>query len=461
MSIKRRDMDPETMQAMGAVSGDADLNLHFGIIGVFAIDDDSDDVIAMAKLEGKIRVGDSVNIVNLGDDDPSVKTTVITGIETGPDRAVNEAADCMVGLILEHGGSIGVRKGTVGYAENCSSDNIRAAYIAALGQTFVANDAMDIAASDRAQLTIADYDEIMRLYRWYLSQHPEKKIAPEVVDEICRNHVKTIAGKILAAESIYVLVNKDTGEAHMLSKTFKQDDGRYMCTPPDIMVFTKAQMDAVKKAFPEEKFEYKLVENGEEKKGIYNFLGDAFYLNGACGVVSVSGAVRVDKSLLVTEPDYTDVPEASIPVTNPGVERWLLLMAQVGKADTKDKELIANLYYQFFCREVSRAKFLIPMKHSGDIPKPDAEGRTVLEKDTTISLAVRDGKFGRPAVNMFTDWKRFRMQYGEKWDAVVQTIDGMIDNMDCAINATKYYKAGCYINTEMYQSIVRANNKAK
>lgn len=458
MSILRNKQDSDQVQTP---QGEADQNVHFGVLDVFSIDDDSDDLVVMAMVQGKIRVGDTINITHPGDDDDEVKRAVIRGIEVGPERAASEASDGMMSLIIEHGESMGIRKGTVGYGQDCTTDDIRATYIAALGQTFVANDSMDISEKDVEQLSIADYEELIRLYRWYIAQHPEKHMAPEVVDEICKRHMQNIVHKILTADRIYALVNKDTGEAHMLSRTIKQEDGRYVCTPPDIMLFTRAQMKLVSTSFPEEQFEYKLIENGEERKGIHDFLADAFFLNGACGIAAPDGSFGIDQSMIVSKPDYGDMPEINILVTNPAVERWLLLMAQVGEPDTPDKELVANLYYQFFSREVLHAKFLVPMKHTGDIPKPDADGRTVIQKDTTISLAVREGKFGRSAVNMYTDWKRLRMQYDESWDGMVQPVEGFIDSMDCVINATKYYKAGCYINEEMYNAILKAGKSGK
>ena len=51
---------------------------------------------------------------------------------------------------------------------------------------------------------------------------------------------------------------------------------------------------------------------------------------------------------------------------------------------------------------------------------------------------------------MFTDWKRLRMAYDEKWSGMVQQIDGMIDTLDCAINVTGHPQAGCYISKDMF-----------
>ena len=61
-------------------------------------------------------------------------------------------------------------------------------------------------------------------------------------------------------------------------------------------------------------------------------------------------------------------------------------------------------------------------------------------------------KNGRQAIRMYTDWKRLFAGMGEGW-GLLQTIDGMIDVFDCAINVTEYVKAGCYISKDMFESI--------
>ena len=147
-----------------------------------------------------------------------------------------------------------------------------------------------------------------------------------------------------------------------------------------------------------------------------------------------------------------DLREINRPVMNPDLERWILLIAELGHPDTPDKELIYKLYFSFMSRELVKAKFLIPMKADNDMPSPDENGKVVIEKDTTIALATIEGKHGRPAVRMFTDWKRLRQgMKGEGWNGFIQPIEGMIGSFDCAINLTEYDKAGCYIDEEMFR----------
>lgn len=81
---------------------------------------------------------------------------------------------------------------------------------------------------------------------------------------------------------------------------------------------------------------------------------------------------------------------------NPDLERWILLIAELGHPDTPDKELIYKPYFSSCVqRELVKQSFLIPMKADNDMPSPDENGKVVIEKDTTIALATIEGKHGR------------------------------------------------------------------
>ena len=88
------------------------------------------------------------------------------------------------------------------------------------------------------------------------------------------------------------------------------------------------------------------------------------------------------------EPDYSNIPEISVPVTNPDLVRWMLLIAQLGQPATEEQKLIYKLYFRFLSIEMTKARFIIPTKTSEDFPEPDENGKTVLKKDMQISLPV-------------------------------------------------------------------------
>ena len=414
----------------------------------------SDDLIVVGRLKGKVRKGAAVYISNPGNDEDKITITTIDGIETGPGQEAEAAADCHAGLRINKGADIGLRKASVIFTRESTGKSVHDAYIDTLADVYVVRQDLNIPENELEFLTVTDMAEIWRLYVWYHTQVIKNET--EEIKSSNRQKVDRLAyslcRKIMQADALYCVFSKDTGEPYMFSKTVKKDDG-YLCTPPDIRIYTKAYEAVAKSVFSEAKFEIRRIDNGEKKDGIYNFLGSTFYLNGACGVEIISGQTAIGAGMLVKKPDCTGVPQINIPVTNPDLERWLLLIGQLGKPQNADQELIYNLYYGFLSREAVKARLLIPMQSSGEPSEPDENGKVTLKKDTTLSFATMDGKDGRKAVRMFTDWKRLRMAFDGKWSGMVQPVEGMIGQFDCALNATKYPQAGCYISRDMFEDM--------
>ena len=77
----------------------------------------------------------------------------------------------------------------------------------------------------------------------------------------------------------------------------------------------------------------------------------------------------------------------------------------------------------------------------------------VLKEDAKFSLPVREGKDGRNSVPVFTDWKRLRMVFDEKWNGMIEEAGGMIEGFDYAINPTEYYEAGAYVSLTAFKEM--------
>lgn len=425
-----------------------------GIRNVFSLKE-SDDVVVVGRVQGTIHVGDTVYVTNCGEDDAEEFTTTIRGIETGPSTPAMEATDCNVGLRIENGTQYRVRKGTVLFTQRVSMKEISDTYTSTLGDVFVAEQNLDISDEDFEMLSMVDLAEIWRLFLWFREKvNNDNSEETRQADRKKLNRLGAeLSKKILNADAVYCVYNKATGEPHMYSRTYRREDGSYMCTPPQITIGSKAYAEAMSGKLDSEKFEIKKIDNGEDKKGIYNFLGSTIYLNGACEIAVQSNQVAIGAEMLVPKPDYSNIPPQNIPVTNPDVMRWMLLIGQLGEPTGEDKTIIYRLYYRFLSREMVKASLLIPMKNNGDMPKADENGKIVLEKGMGIELPIINGKGDKAAVRMYTDWKRLRMVYGEEWGALVQPVNGMIDSFDCAINVTRYPAAGCYISKKMFEEM--------
>lgn len=446
-------------------------HIIMGIMDVFPLVNNNPNLVVVGMVHGTVHVGDAVYLTNCGEDEDGIFLTTILGIETSPSVSAREASDCHVGLLLENGGSYNVKKGTVIFSRDCSSADVHNTYISTLGDVFVMKQNLEISDKDLEQLSIADCAEIWRLFTWFQSKavknadNENEKLNNERLNKEKLNKEKldrlgaALCKKILSAKEIYCVYSKATGEPYMFSNTVDRGDGTYMCTPPYIAIATKQYEKLVMSTLSEDKYEFKRIENGEKRDGIYNFLGSTFYLNGACNVGVLSGQTIIAGEMLVPKPDYSNIPPQNIPVTNPDLVRWMLLMGQLGKPEGKDGELIYKLYYRFMSIEMTKANLLIPMQNEGDIPAPDENGKTVLKKDVKLKFPTMEGKYGRPAIYMFTDWKRLRMVYGEDWNGMVQPVSGMIEVYDCAVNATQFPQAGCYVSREMFEEMKKFSER--
>ncbi len=373
----------------------------------------SEDLVVVGKLNGTVSTGAAVYITNLGDDKGSISLSTIVAMEQGPNHSVTHAENCHIALRIENGKKLGIKIGTVIHAREASGKDVHGAYINALGDGYIQGKKLELTGEEIQELSITDCAELWRLYGWFRSQTASAD-SEEQKQEKGRKLaviVKALCQKILAADEIYCVFNKKTGEPHLFSKTVQQEEN-YMCAPPSIMIFTDAYQSVMSSYYTTETMEVKKIEKGEDGKGIYNFLGSTFYLNGACGVAVLSEQTIISAAELVAPPDYSQLKPQDVPVTNPDLVRWLLLMGQMPKLETEDEKTIYTLYVGFLEREMLTAKFLIPMKTDGDLPQPDESGEAVLKKDSSISISVTEGKNGRQAVHMYTDWKRFRMRFG-------------------------------------------------
>lgn len=330
-----------------------------------------------------------------------------------------------------------------------------------IGDEYVAKRQLELTNDELEAMSITDGAEMWRLYSWFHRQadpddtEEKRMLSRKRLDRLG----ETLAKKVLDADEIYCLYNKRTGEPHLFSRTIQQNGG-YLCTPPDIRIFTKAYADHAMKHYPDDLFEMRRIEKGDNGSGIESFLGECFYLNGAQGIEIHSEQAAIDAGMLVPPPDFTGVKDTSIPVMNPDLMRWMLLIAQLPEPQdiSDDEELIFRLYYRFMSIEAVKAKFLVPIKPEKDLPKDMGSEKIVLQKDTKFFIAMSRGGSDRDAVMMYTDWKRMRERY-DGWSSMVLKIGQIIDVNDAVLNPTSYPRIGAYIRKDTFEEMSRTANK--
>ncbi|MBR1853616.1 MAG: SseB family protein [Lachnospiraceae bacterium] len=415
----------------------------------------SNEVVVTGRMRGTVKPGMKVYVTNFGLDEGESVLTIVRGIEMEENAGDGQGSSQMALKLAaqqESGEPVEIRVGSVIHTRDISAKAVHDAYIAAIGDVYVVRRKLDLTEDELDAMSITDCAEAWRLFSWFHSQQNVEKSEQEQLAnrQKVEKLVEALCQKILEADDIYTVYNRATGEPHLFSQVYKQKDGSYMCSHPDILLISKAYADPYKTMYPAEKFEIRRIENGGDRNGIRDFLADAFYLDGACGARICTEQTSVDAGKLVPKPDYGDTPRVEVPVTNPDLMRWLLLIGQMGRPETPDAELVYRLYNRFMIKELTKAVFVIPMKTEGEIPQTDENGQTVLKEGAQMIFPTFSGKDGRNVIRMFTDWRRLREEYDEEWGGLVQPIEGMIERFDCAVNLADHPAAGCYVSREMY-----------
>lgn len=405
-----------------------------GIVDVFALKEEHEkDIMVVGRLKGTLEMGETVYLMDFGKEGSVTRQATVGAIQITDSELEEIASDRHVGLLIPGGAEWNIHKGMILYTKDTPIGDLHSAYISALGDSYVVRQKLEFEDKDVQNLCLADLAEIWRLYRFF-----KENVEPDKSPEEMKNTMGKLdalsgllAPKVLEAESVYCLINKTTGEPQMFSQTHARQDGNYECSAPNILLYTASELPVIMARFPEDGFEHRKIENGENKRGIYEFLGSAFYENGASGVCLQSPEVTLDKSRLVEQAVYCKETKLEREVTNPSLVRWILLLGQIGKPQNEEQEILYRLYYGFLSEEMKKATLLIPTREDGAFP-------------------LIEGK-NRNGVRAYTDRKRLRLGMGEDLQATVQPMSQLIRKFDCAINVVPDKNGGVFITQEMFK----------
>ena len=432
-----------------------------GIEYIYTVSKDSPDMVVAGQVTGTIKVGDEVILTKMGSDDEEPFRTAVYGIQVGEDR-VMEVSNKKAVLWVENATQFFPYVGTVLHSEGVTEQPMYSAYINALGERFVGVEDGVITDLDRAHLSITDIAEIWRLFLWYCNANAENDSEEKREENFnkLRTLVTIVRDKLLILDGIYAVYSVKTGEPFLFAKTSTEDEDNYLTSPPMIHLVTKANKKHLKERnADDENYELRYIDNGEDKQGILNFLREAILLDGAQGVQILSEYTAIAAEGLVELPNYEGMREVDVPVENPGLVRWMLLLGQLGKPDTPEKEFLHEMYFYFFGQELLKAKFITPMRAHGEVPQADEKGVTKFKDGFKFDLAMEKGTEKKQAMMFFTDWLRFRQKFGEDWQGLIQQLDGNLSIHDVIINGTGKPEAGAYITESIFNKIKEAHKK--
>ena len=432
-------------------------NACVGVLDLFPMKE-TNQLLIVGSLEGTLKVGDQLQFCN---PDQGMKALGIVEVKklSSQNKDVDSLTDeVLAHLVVDMDSSLTkLKKGSVLFSSGVDEEQKLSSYSDALYRAFVAIQEGQLTNEDYLAASLDDSVEILRLFLWKCRQNQdnESEESYQANTRKLERLAEIVKDKLLVADSVYAVYSEKTGEPYLFSTTYDRGEEGYLCTDPMIMLLTPSWYRQFKETIDSRPNSVvKLIENTEDKKGIENFLGTAFYLNGALGAIFNSKEVSISASALVQKPDYSNLPEIQVPVMNPDLVRWMLLMGQLDSPTTEDEEVIYKLYYKFFSEAMPKAKFLIPLDATSEFKDDSQEVSSfVLEKDSSFNIPVKEGKDGRNSVPVFTDWKRLRMVFDEKWNGMIEEAGGMIEVFDYAINPTEYYEAGAYVSLTAFKEM--------
>lgn len=438
-------------------------NACIGVLDLLPMKE-TNQLLIVGSLEGSLKVGDQLQFCN-----PDQGMESLGSVEVKKLSSQNKDADSLTDEVLAHlvvdriPSLDKLKKGSVLFSSGVDEEQKLSSYSDALYRAFVAIQEGQLTNEDYLAASFDDSVEILRLFLWKCrqNQETESEESYQANTRKLEHLAEIVKDKLLAADSVYAVFSEKTGEPYLFSTTYDRGEEGYLCTDPMIMLLTPSWYRQFKETIDSRPNSVvKLIENTEDKKGIENFLGTAFYLNGALGAIFNSKEVSISASALVQKPDYSNLPEIQVPVMNPDLVRWMLLMGQLDSPTTEDEEVIYKLYYKFFSEAMPKAKFLIPLDAASEFKDDSQEGSSfVLEKDSSFNIPVKEGKDGRNSVPVFTDWKRLRMVFDEKWNGMIEEAGGMIEVFDYAINPTEYYEAGAYVSLTAFKDMQKLSEE--
>ena len=438
-------------------------NACVGVLDLFPMKE-TNQLLIVGSLEGTLKVGDQLQFCNPDQGMESLGTIEVKKLSSQNKDEDSLTDEVLAHLVVDRLPSLDkLKKGSVLFSPGVEEEQKLSSYSDALYRAFVAIQEGQLTNEDYLAASLDDSVEILRLFLWKCRQNQETER-----EESYQSNIRKLEGlaeivkdKLLEADSVYAVYSEKTGEPYLFSTTYDRGEEGYLCTDPMIMLLTPSWYRQFKETIDSRPNSVvKLIENTEDKKGIENFLGTAFYLNGALGAIFNSKEVSISASALVQKPDFSDLPEIQVPVMNPDLVRWMLLMGQLDSPTTEDEEVIYKLYYKFFSEAMPKAKFLIPLDATSEFKDDSQEGSSfVLEKDSSFNIPVKEGKDGRNSVPVFTDWKRLRMVFDEKWNGMIEEAGGMIEVFDYAINPTEYYEAGAYVSLTAFKDMQKLSEE--
>lgn len=406
-----------------------------GVADVFALNE-TDDMVVVGNVSGTVHIGDTVSIINFGEDNAQTFSGEICEIEINK-NTVDSVTDSFAALRIKSGSEYGLKTGTVIYSGDHEMQDMYNNYAVA----FMAQmDVVGLKEQTLRNASLSECAEIVRTDHLLVKRkniqrtNAELQKQSSIINGIIRE-------KLYDSDHIYCVYSRSTGEPYMKSDVYKNGD-RLSAAPPVLILITEAFLPFAELKYPSEFYELRKILNGKEKNGIEKFLGFGFYVNGAAGVSLLYDEVVVPAYAFISQEEHNKKYPLPLPVTNPEIQALSLLIDQIGQPKTDDEKTILDFFYKLIVSRMSEAVMLVPV--SSDKKENADEG-----PDMPVVKTEDD----RYAVPVFTDAVHFLSFFGDKYDAIANKISLFTDKYDIVINPSDKNPNGCYFSREMLERL--------
>lgn len=408
---------------------------------------ESEDMVIVGVLRGKVSQGDAVVLVNPGaDEETESLASKIVEIKVGLEKVEKTAEDCIVAVRVEKASGFAIRPGTICCSTNADEEAIRNSYINSLGNAYLTNKKCELTQKDFDGMTLRDCVEIWNLYSslHLIVLKEESEEQKKETSEKLGLLINAVCAKLLEAKELLCVYGKITERPYLFSRTLKGTKN-YVATPPDIRVFPIGYEKLLKQDYPEDTFTIKRIKNSDDKKAFMEFFGNSFYVDGACGVDVIYPRTCIADRMLITPPDLSKVDPGNLPIINPELVRWMTLMGQIGHPTTEDDKISFSLYFSYASVAAMKASFLVPIKNQD-------ESSTEVKSSEQLIMPTINVKPDRAALCIFTDRKCALESY-PGWSAMIMPLSEIIERYDIAINLQQNGYVSLYIDKKRYEEM--------
>ena len=189
-------------------------------------------MVIIGNVSGTVNVGDTVSIINFGDDNAQTFSAEVCEIEHNKQKAAS-VTDSLAALRIKNGNKYNLKTGTVIYSGNYEVQDIYNNYAVAF---ITQMDVLGFQEKTVIKASLSECAEIVRIDNLLASRKNAKKTSEETVKQ--RSLINAvIKEKLLDSEYVYCVYSKHTGEPYMKSAVYKNDDG-LSAEPPVIILIT-------------------------------------------------------------------------------------------------------------------------------------------------------------------------------------------------------------------------------